>query len=487
MSLTGNLFMGGQWQQGRGDPFASLNPANDQTLWEGHAASDDDVEQALRLASEAHPAWSATQPSMRKDILLKFADLVENAKDELAMLITAETGKPVWESLTEVASVVGKAKASIEALDLRAAEIVRPGATTSRTWFRSHGVVAVLSPFNFPAHMGNGHVMPALLAGNCVVLKPSEFAPAVGEYLVGLWQQSDLPRGVLSLLQGAADVGQMLVNSTSIRGIFFTGSQRAGLSIATATVARPNVIVALEMGGNSPLVVWDYSDIRAAVLTTIQSTYITSGQRCSAARRLIVRASDTEFISALCEAVSAIYVGEPTAEPAPYIGPMINADHVSKVLSAQERFIQAGALSLVPAEGLALGPAYIKPGLIDVTDMRPRSDEEVFGPLLQVIRVNDFDAAIAEANFSEYGLAAGIVTQDRRLYERFRSEVECGIVNWNQQLTGASGLAPFGGLKGSGNHRPSGFLAVDYCVQAVASMEVDTLAVPSQLPHGLTV
>jgi len=166
---------------------------------------------------------------------------------------------------------------------------------------------------------------------------------------------------------------------------------------------------------------------------------------------------------------------------------MINADHVSKVLSAQERFIQAGALSLVPAEGLALGPAYIKPGLIDVTDMRPRSDEEVFGPLLQVIRVNDFDAAIAEANFSEYGLAAGIVTQDRRLYERFRSEVECGIVNWNQQLTGASGLAPFGGLKGSGNHRPSGFLAVDYCVQAVASMEVDTLAVPSQLPHGLTV
>jgi succinylglutamic semialdehyde dehydrogenase len=318
-----------------------------------------------------------------------------------------------------------------------------------------------------------------------VALKPSELAPAVSETLVDLWLEAGLPAGVLNLVQGGPEIGAQLAQHPGVDGIFFTGSHAAGLSIRAANARQPQKVIALEMGGNSPLVVWDYDDVRTAVLIAIQSCFITSGQRCSAARRLIVPSDDEAFITLLSDVVSRIRVGRPSDEPEPYMGPMINSAHVERVLDAQERLIGLGATSLVKARQLELGPAFISPGLIDVTAARDVPDEEVFGPLLQVTRVDDFDTALTIANRTQYGLAAGLVSKEAKKYERFLGAVEAGIVNWNQQLTGASGLAPFGGIKASGNHRPSGFLAADYCSYSVASMENEEPALPEKLPPGL--
>ena len=465
--------------------FSSINPATGETVWSGPAANAADINAAVGRARAAFRSWSRTPLPDRERHLRAFAATLEARTAILADAISREAGKPTWEARTEVAAMIGKVELAISAHARRCGEFSSGPAVTR---FRPHGVVAVFGPFNFPGHLPNGHIAPALLAGNTIVFKPSEHTPRVAELTVAAWRDSGLPEGALELVHGARETGAALAQHPDIDGLFFTGSSRAGLWLAQLFAQRPGKILALEMGGNNPLVAWHPRDVRAATLIVAQSAFITAGQRCTCARRLIVSddAAGRELIDALRALSIDIRVGAFTDKPEPFMGPVISAGAAESVLAAHAQLLAGHATSIVPPKRLRPNTGLISPGVIDVTAMpHPPADEEIFGPLLQVMRVPDFDAAIRTANATRYGLAAGLIADDPALHVRFRDEIRAGLVNWNQPLTGASGAAPFGGVGHSGNHRPSGWLAADYCSYPVASIEQPELGVPATLPPGL--
>lgn len=464
--------------------FSSINPATREPVWTGPAATPAEVAAAVARARAAFRPWSRTPLADREKILRAFALALETRRGALADAISREVGKPTWEALTEVTTMIGKVELSITAHTRRCADFTGGPAITR---FRPHGAVAVFGPFNFPGHLPNGHIVPALLAGNTVVFKPSEHAPLVAELTAAAWRDAGLPPGVLEVVQGARDTGAALVDSPDLDGLFFTGSARTGLWLAEKFARTPEKILALELGGNNPLVVWHPRDLRAAALLTIQSAYLTAGQRCTCARRLILPTGPAgdEFVTYYVTLARSLRVGEPTEIPEPFMGPVISAKAADQILTAQSSLVARGATPLLLSRSLRAATGLISPGLLDVTAVHDRADEEIFGPLLQVIRVPDFDAALAEANATRYGLAAGLIADDPALYARFREEVRAGLINWNQQLTGASGAAPFGGVGQSGNHRPAAFFAADYCSYPVASIEVPELKLPATLPPGL--
>ena len=447
------------------------------------------VSEAVAAARAALVTWSATPIADREDIARRFAEVVQAHRDELVLAICEETGKPKWESHTEVDSMIAKVAISIEARASRRnpSEQIVAGATNA-VRYKPLGVAVVLGPFNFPGHLPNGHIVPALLAGNTVVFKPSELAPRVGEMMVRYWHEAGSPAGAINLVQGRREVGEALVAHPDINAVFFTGSFAGGRAISRTLADRPGVITALEMGGNNPLIVHGVSDPRAAAYLTIQSAFISAGQRCSCARRLIVPAGNDAFIETLVAMMGRIRVGRFTEEPEPFMGPVINEAAAERLLAAQRDLVARGGKMIVemkPVEGESR--ALLRPGLIDVTGVADRADEELFGPLLQLIRVKDSDSAIREANNTAYGLAAGLFCDNRALYERFFRASRAGVVNWNRALTGASSRLPFGGVGRSGNGRPGAYFASDYCDYAVASMEVEKVEMPGKVVAGLGV
>lgn len=464
--------------------FSSLNPCTGAPVWTGPAADAAAVDRAVASARRAFASWGARPLEERAAFLRAFAAELAAHKETLAHAISDEVGKPHWEALTEVQSMIGKIDLSIEAHAKRCAEF---RSSVGVTRFKPHGVVAVLGPFNFPGHLPNGHIVPALLAGNTVVFKPSELAPGVAEKTAALWRAAGLPEDALTVVQGGRETGGALAAHAGIDGLFFTGSARAGQALNELFARTPEKILALEMGGNNPLVVTRTADLKAAVALTVQSAFLSAGQRCTCARRLIVPVGDEgdAFLAALVAAARNLRIGAPTDRPEPFMGPVVSARAAAQLLQAQCDLIDRGAELLVPALQLEDGPAFVSPGILDVTRVAARKDEELFGPLLQVIRVADFDAALAEANATRFGLAAGLISDDAALYARFYREVRAGLINWNQPLTGASSAAPFGGVGRSGNHRPSAYFAADYSAYPVASIEVPQLKLAPQLPPGL--
>lgn len=484
------LFSDGRWEAGGGAVFRSVNPATGETVWEAAAAGCEQVDHAVAAARAASPAWIDTTIPQRIAFLNAFAEQVKAHRATLAEAISLEIGKPRWEALTEVDAMINKVPVSIQAFNERRRPVVNESAAgTTATRFKPHGVVAVLGPFNFPGHLPNGHIVPALLAGNTVMFKPSDLAPLVAERTIERWEAAGLPRGVLNLVQGGREVGEALVEHPQIDGIFFTGSVGVGKLMRRTLADHPEKILALEMGGNNPLVVHEASNVPAAVFLTMQSAYATSGQRCTCARRLIVPrgSAGDAFVAALIDSIGKIRVGAYSSEPEPFMGPVVTDGTADRLLAAQERLRSRGGRIMVEMRVVGTRRAMLSPGLIDVTNVNHRADEELFGPLLQLIRVDDFDAAIAEANRTAYGLAAGLLSDSRALYERFYRAIRAGVVNWNRATTGASGGLPFGGVGLSGNHRPSGYYAADYCSYPVASMEGAKLELPAKLPPGLSI
>lgn len=472
-AFTGECFIGGVWRMGGGQRFASVSPADGAEVWTGREASESDVEAAVAAARAALTAWRRRPMDERVAIVRAFAKLVDARKADMAAVISRATGKPLWDAATEAAAMVGKAELSVKAYAERTPLKEAPaGAFVARISHHPHGVMAVLGPFNFPGHLPNGHIMPALIAGNTVVFKPSEQTPEVAEFTVRLWDEAGLPAGVLNLVQGARAPAELLVAHEGVDGVLFTGGVPAGRAIHRTLGGRLEKIVALELGGNNPLVVWDAGDLEAAAKLIVKSAYITSGQRCTCSRRLIVKAGadGDRVVEALVKLVDRIVVGPPDAEAQPFIGPVISAHAADAVLAAQAQWLAAGGVAIREARRLDLGPAYVSPGLVDVTAMASRKDEEVFGPLLQVIRVRDFEAALEEANNTKFGLAAGLISDSAELFATFEAEVRAGVLNWNRQTTGASGSAPFGGVGQSGNHRPAGYYAADYAAWPMASL-----------------
>ncbi len=472
---SGQLYLGGVWREGRGEMFASRNPMTQDVIWQGRAAHPADVDAAVSAARAAQPLWFRNGWEARIQVLRRFQTAVRQARSQLAERVSDETGKPHWEALQEVDTLIAKTDHSLAAQAERAGEKhLTLAGFRGVLRHRPHGVLAVLGPFNLPAHLPHSHLIPALLAGNAVVFKPSEFTPGTAELCARLWEEAGLPAGVLNLVPGGRETGEALARA-AIDGLLFTGSHRAGVALNRLFVETPGKILALELGGNNPLVVWEPADLVAAAELIVASAYITSGQRCTCARRLIVPAGPAgeAMIAALIERIGQVTVGGAADRPEPYLGPLIHAAAADALLAAEARLRAAGGRPLVPLTRSDRSAALLTPGLIDVTDASDRPDEEFFGPLLQVMRVRDFDAAIAAANATRFGLSAGLISAHRDLWDRVVAEVRAGVINWNRPLTGASGQLPFGGLGESGNHRPGAWTAADYCQDPVASLEAD--------------
>ena len=489
MSQHTSLWIQGKWIAGQGDLFQSLNSARNEVVWEGRSASAEQVDTAVAAAREAFPEWARQSFTSRLEIAKRFAQLIDDNKENLALAIAQDTGKPLWEARTEVGAMVGKVAISERAYHERTGTVENPmPGAKAFIRHRPHGVVAVFGPYNFPGHLPNGHIVPALIAGNTVVFKPSEQTPLVAEKVMQLWQQAGLPDGVLNLVQGLVETGKALAQSSQVDGLFFTGSSTTGKLLHEQFGGQPGKILALEMGGNNPLLVKDVADVDAAVHDIVQSAFITSGQRCTCARRLFIENSPNgdAILQRLVDVTKTIRVGDYAAAPAPFMGAMISAKAASAMLQAQRSLIDLGAETLVEMTQLEADKGFVTPGILDVTQAQAIPDEEHFGPLLKVYRYDDFDTAIAEANNTRFGLSAGLLADDKGVYDEFLSKIRGGIVNWNKPITGASSAAPFGGVGDSGNHRASAYYAADYCAYPVASVEADKVTLPATLAPGLT-
>ncbi len=451
----------------------SVEPATGTELWR---AEKSDVDAVVDRARRAWPAWAAQSLTTRMETVRRFANEVRKENETFAELIARETGKPMWEARTEVEAVINKVEISIRAYSDRTGQKRLDSALqgTAALRHKPHGVMAVLGPYNFPAHLPNGHIVPALIAGNVVVFKPSEKTPAVGEFLLKCFHNAGLPAAVAQLVVGGPDEGKALVAHHGVDGVLFTGSAQAGIAINKKLATQPGKIVALEMGGNNPMIVWDTPLFMDAATLVIQSAFTTAGQRCSAARRLIVKSSMyDQLMEEVKKLADRIIVGGPMDDPQPFMGPVIDNDAADQLTESFLYLLSNGGKAIKhlvkPQDDLP----FLSPSIIDTTNMADRPDVELFGPLLQVIRVDDFDEAIAEANNTRFGLAASLVGGTPQEYNRFWANIRAGIVNWNRPTNGASSAAPFGGTGLSGNHRPSAFYAADYCAYPVASTEME--------------
>ncbi|WP_459205089.1 succinylglutamate-semialdehyde dehydrogenase [Pseudomonas sp. MLB6B] len=482
-------YFDGQWQAGQGAPMQSLDPVTQAVLWQGQAATAGQVEAAVQSARRAFAGWAGQGLAARIQVLEAFAAQLKANADALAHCIGEETGKPLWEAATEVTSMINKVAISLQSYQERTGEKSGPlGGATAALRHKPHGVLAVFGPYNFPGHLPNGHIVPALLAGNCVVFKPSEQTPKVAELTLRCWIAAGLPAGVLNLLQGARDTGVALAANEGIDGLLFTGSSGTGAALHQQFAGRPEKILALEMGGNNPLVVEEVADIDAAVYAIVQSAFLSAGQRCTCARRLLVPrgAWGDGLLVRLVEVSHALRVDRFDAQPAPFMGAVISLAAAEALLAAQAQLLASGGVCLLGMTQPQPGAALLTPGIVDVTALPAAPDQELFGPLLQVIRYDDFEQAMAQANATRYGLAAGLLSDSQARYEQFWLHSRAGIVNWNKPLTGAASSAPFGGVGASGNHRASAYYAADYCAYPVASLETASLALPSTLTPGVS-
>lgn len=451
----------------------SYEPATGVELWRGNHGNVDEI---VARARRAWPAWAAQPLSTRMELVRRFANEVRKDAEKLATTIARETGKPLWEARTEVESVVNKVEISIRAYAERTSQRKLDNALqgTAALRHKPHGVMAVLGPYNFPAHLPNGHIVPALIAGNAIVFKPSEKTPATAELLVQCFHRAGISAAVVQLLIGGPAEGQALVAHDGIDGVLFTGSAHTGIAINRKLATRPDKIVALEMGGNNPLVVWDTPKITDAAAIVVQSAFTSAGQRCTAARRLIVKTTMYEPLMAEVKRLAdRIIVGAPFDEPAPFMGPVIDNQAADGLTESFLYLLSHGGKAIKhlirPRDDLP----FLSPAIIDVTGIKDKPDVELFGPLLQVSQASDLDEAIAEANSTRFGLSASLVGGTPQEYNRFWANVRAGVINWNRPTNGASSSAPFGGVGLSGNHRPSAYYAADYCAYPVASTEME--------------
>jgi succinylglutamic semialdehyde dehydrogenase len=410
------------------------------------------------------------------EFVRRFANEVRKDAEKLATIISREVGKPSWEAQLEVENVVARVEIAIRAHSERAAQRKLDSALqgTAAVRHKPHGVLAVLGPFNFPAHLPTGHIVPALIAGNAIVFKPSEKAPATAEALVRCFHRAGIPAGVVQLVIGGPEQGQALVVHEGVDGVLFTGSAHTGIAINRKLASRPDKLVTLEMGGNNPIVAWDTPKIADAAVLIVQSAFTTAGQRCTSARRLIVRSSLYDpLMEAVKQLADRLVIGAPFDDPAPFMGPVIDEAAADGLTESFLFLLSHGGRAIKHLVRLDEKLPFLSPAIIDTTGMDERPDVELFGPILQVIRVDDLDQAIAEANATRFGLSAALIGGSPQDYNRFWANVRAGIVNWNRPTIGASLAAPFGGIGLSGNHRPTAYYAADHCAYPVTSAEME--------------
>lgn len=453
----------------------SHEPATGAVLWQGE---ESDVDSELAAIAAIWPQWAAQPLSVRTETARRFANLVRAKDVELALSIARETGRPLWDARGEIAALVEGVEHAIAAYSERTGQKRLDGALGAQQALRHkpHGILAVITPYNAPAQIPAGHIIPALIAGNGVAFKPSDKAPATGIMLTRLLHEAGVPATVLRCVVGGPATGRALVTHDLVAGVLFTGSAHTGIAINRALASRPDKLLALQMGGNNAMIVWDTFDIASAVAMVVHSAFSSSGQRCTAGRRLIVKEDMADaVIDEMKRTVSRLIVDVPDADPAPFMGPVIDMETADGLTESFLYLMSNGGKPITHMKRPVDGLPFVTPGVIDVTAMTERPDVELFGPILQIIRVPDFDSAVAEANATRYGLAAALFGGRQDHYDRFWSLSRAGMINWNRPLGGWPGAHPAAGAGLSGNHRPGGTYTADHCAYPVQSSEIAQL------------
>jgi succinylglutamic semialdehyde dehydrogenase len=451
------------------------------------------VDQAVEAAKKAYLPWARLSMDERKRYLLRLKEAYESVKNEMAEAIARDTGKPKWETLTEAAALTAKIDITLnQSLELVKEDRVPNALPQVEGVIRhkSRGVMAVIGPFNFPAHLPNGHIIPALIMGNTVVFKPSEQTPYVGQLMAKCFEKAEFPPGVFNMIQGDGETGRKIVIHEAVDGILFTGSYEVGLKIKQETLNHYWKILALEMGGKNATVVWNDTDMDKAIYETLVGAYMTSGQRCACTSRVIVHPDIAEkFTERFYQAAKKLTIGHWSENP--FMGPLINSAAVEKYIRFQEIANRENCESLMRGKQLDLKHKgyYVTPSIHLVKKYDPNSvyqKSEIFGPNVAIYQTRDFDEALGIVNSTGYGLVMALFTKDRSLYEKALLEARVGLLNWNRTTNGASSRLPFGGMGKSGNDRPSAHYAIQYCSVPVASLEDPTGFDATKMLPGVT-
>ena len=476
-------YIGGKWVLPTGTQcgsISSINPATDGHVVlraptdPGHAIA------AAEAAREAAADWSALTPEGRLAMLDRFASSLAKRTDDLADAITLEMGKVRSEAAIEARSLLARVKLVGDQQIPRVSTWRAPG-VAGECRYRPLGVVGVIGPFNFPLHLIHAHVIPALATGNTVVIKPSERAPLAAQRYVEAWHDAGLPP-VMQLVQGAGAVGRALVSAPQLGGLAFTGSWPTGHAIEKSLIERPDVLVALEMGGQNMAIVNHDADLEQALEGALLGGFLTTGQRCTCTSRVLVhRDLAGPFIERLVEAAAKLSWGDPFTDV--FMGPLASIGDRDHVNALCEAGVAAGAEVLLSGESREAG-AWRGPSIhrIDADHDSDYTRHEVFGPDLAITVVDDLEEAMTVAERSEYGLSASIFTGSRSAFERVFSRLRVGCLNWNRSTNRASGAFPFGGLGRSGNYRPAGGDAVRYTTYPV-QVQWNDLGILEEQPH----
>ncbi len=439
------------------------------------------VDRACEAASKAFAEWSQLALATRIDYLKKLQTVFEENKQKISEVISRETGKPQWESLTEVAAMINKIPITIDQamrlIEETVVENALPG-VRGKVIYKPRGVMSVVGPFNFPGHLPNGHIVPALVTGNTVVFKPSEFTPATGQVYAECIHKAGFPAGVFNLVQGVGDTGRRLVEHDLVDGILFTGSYETGLKIKQGTMNHYWKIHALEMGGKNATIVWNDADMEKAIYESLIGSFASAGQRCSCTSRLILHDSITgEFLEKFYQAAKKLEIGY--WKDNPFMGPLINAKSLDTYLRFQEIAVREGSEKIMRGKQLELSKKgyYVTPSIYKIKDVNKNSvyqKNEIFGPNVAVYTASDLEEAVQINNSTGFGLVTSIFSKNKKTYEHVVQKARSGLVNWNRTTNGASSKLPFGGRDKSGNDRPTSTFAVYYCTVPVACLEDET-------------
>lgn len=488
-------YLNGAWVKAQGDQgWTSRSPADQSDVLGEFVEDLNAADAAMEGARRAQPAWEALGPQGRAAHLLRWAQELTLRHDEIAHTMAREVGKPLWEAKGEASALPSKIKVT---LDQSLAEVEGRLMHGSATWvdggyrYRPLGVCVVPGPFNFPLHLANGHIQAALATGNTAIFKPSEMAPACAELFMDAAHAAGLPAGVLQMVQGGPEVGKRLVGHKDTNAVLFTGSLQAGISIRQSTVAQPWKLLALEMGGKNTAIVLQDADLDRAAYEIALGALLTCGQRCTGTSRVVVARSALAGLRQRLERIwDEITIGHPLDDKT-LMGPLVNRASYERFLAAADTARQENmepirenqSAQVRDAQGKPCDGFYVRPALWLATEDAhpdgPHSGAEIFGPDVVIYAVpdGDLEAAAAAANATHYGLAMSVFTQDASQFEALAQRLEAGILNFNRATVGAVATMPFGGVKGSGNHRPAALVATRNCVYPVA-----TLRNPHALP-----
>jgi aldehyde dehydrogenase (NAD+) len=477
--MAGKNYIGGQWTaSATEETFESKNPSHkEEVVGVFPRSNQEDVARAVAAAREAFPAWRRLSRIRRGEYLDEFAQVVKANHEDLARLITRESGKPINEARADVVEglhmaqyVFGRARMPLG--DVVASEVAEKDSYALR---KPKGVVAAITPWNFPFAIPMWLVCSALVEGNTVVFKPSEETPAVAQRTVEMFAQAGLPPGVLNLVQGfGEEAGSPLVNHPEVDVVAFTGSYEVGSSIKQACAAAPWKLAVCEMGGKNALIVLDDANLELAVNAAILSAFKTSGQRCVSAGRLIVQEGILEkFTRALVDTARRIKVGDALEEDT-FMGPLVSEAGMARVLGYNQLAVAEGGQVLLNGPARPDGPfsqGYFLPPFIYRMEARAGVRvlrEEVFGPHVAIIPFKTIDDAINIYNDTDYGLALAVITEDYRKARILREECEYGVGYVNLPTIGAEVQLPFGGVKRSGTGMPSAAALIDAVTHRVS-------------------